>query len=294
MAEQIPHTQNQTTSYEVVSLSGEEPTATSAAASSPSLADTAAIPSPNPADTAAKPARIVAPPASNAAVRKCMQGNKRANTKPEQVVRAMLRDMGYTGYRLQWKKCPGHPDIAFPGRKIAIFVNGCFWHRCPYCTLPQPKSNNYYWQPKFDRNVERDRQTKEALEAEGWTVVVVWEHDLKKRWLEETSQFLYEVVSLEDPEQRAQVIARKEERAPQLRIIETEEKEAARIAREEAKTKAEAEKQARKEAREKARAEKAAAKAQAEAEKQARKEAREKARAQKAAAKAAASSSPNT
>ena len=65
-----------------------------------------------------------------------MQANKSKNTKPELLVRARLREAGYTGYRLHWKKAPGKPDICFPGRRVAIFVNGCFWHRCPHCALP--------------------------------------------------------------------------------------------------------------------------------------------------------------
>ncbi|MEE0262695.1 MAG: NUDIX domain-containing protein, partial [Collinsella sp.] len=73
-----------------------------------------------------------------AAIKKSMKGNKRANTKPELLVRQRLRAAGLTGYRLEWK-VPGKPDIAFPGRKIAIFVNGCFWHRCPKCNPSQPK-----------------------------------------------------------------------------------------------------------------------------------------------------------
>lgn len=141
--------------------------------------------------------------------RKCMKGNKRANTKPEQVVRQMLRQMGFPGYRLQWKKCPGHPDIAYPGRKIAIFVNGCFWHRCPICNLSIPKTNVDYWQAKFNRNVERDRRTYAALEEAGWTVVVIWEHELKKNNRDEVSQFLYEVVSLDDPQEREQLIRKR-------------------------------------------------------------------------------------
>ena len=69
------------------------------------------------------------------ATRKSMQGNKRRDTKPEIKVRQMLRAMGFTGYRCDWKKAPGRPDVAFVGRKKAIFVMGCFWHRCPACNL---------------------------------------------------------------------------------------------------------------------------------------------------------------
>ena len=112
------------------------------------------------------PAKLLAPPASNEAVRKSMKGNKRSNTKPELLERERLRAAGLTGYRLQWK-VPGHPDVAWPGKKVALFVNGCFWHRCPHCNLSLPKSNVEYWVVKFARNVERDEQSRAALEALG-------------------------------------------------------------------------------------------------------------------------------
>lgn len=133
---------------------------------------------------------IPAPAATNAHVRKSMQGNKRANTKPELIVRKMLRELGYPGYRLQWNKVPGHPDIVFPGRKLAILVNGCFWHRCPVCNPPDIKTHSAYWEAKFRRNVERDAQNQAALEQLGWTVVVIWEHELKKKNLEATRERL--------------------------------------------------------------------------------------------------------
>ena len=66
--------------------------------------------------------------------------------------RKTLREIGLSGYRLHWKKAAGRPDIAYPGRKIAIFVHGCFWHRCPYCDLPLPKSHPEFWSEKFKRN----------------------------------------------------------------------------------------------------------------------------------------------
>lgn len=148
---------------------------------------------------AKSPDPLSAPPAAtSAAVRKCMQGNKRRDTMPELKVRAILRELGYPGYRLDWKKAPGHPDVAYPGRRIALFVMGCFWHRCPTCNLPEPKSNVEYWRAKFARNVERDARTRAALEDMGWKVVVIWEHQLKKRELEATRRFLYEQVKRED------------------------------------------------------------------------------------------------
>lgn len=121
-----------------------------------------------------------APPALRDAVRKSMQGNKRNNTKPEILVRKVLRWAGLRGYRLQWK-APGRPDIAWPGKKVALFVNGCFWHRCPHCNPTMPKSHVEYWVVKFDRNVERDRRNYATLGDDGWHVHVVWECQLKKK-----------------------------------------------------------------------------------------------------------------
>ena len=131
------------------------------------------------------PAKLLAPPASNEAVRKSMKGNKRSNTKPELLVRARLRAAGLPGYRLQWK-VPGHPDVAWPGKRVALFVNGCFWHRCPHCKPSMPKSNVEYWVVKFERNVERDERSRAALEELGWTVHVIWECQLKKKTIDDT------------------------------------------------------------------------------------------------------------
>lgn len=86
-----------------------------------------------------------------------MSANKGKNTKPELSLRRALRQTGIRGYRLNWKKAPGRPDIAFPGRKIAIFVNGCFWHRCPYCHPGFPKSHRSLWRRKFVDNKRRDK-----------------------------------------------------------------------------------------------------------------------------------------
>lgn len=114
------------------------------------------------------------------AVRHVMQANKSKNTKPELLVRHALREAGLPGYRLHWKKCAGRPDICYPGRKVAIFVNGCFWHRCPHCNLPLPKSNVAFWEAKFARNQARDARNYAALVSDGWTVLIVWECALKR------------------------------------------------------------------------------------------------------------------
>ena len=150
---------------------------------------------------AARPAlpaarRIVPPPATNEHVRKSMKGNKRANTKPELLVRARLRAAGLGGYRLQWK-VPGRPDVAWPGKKTALFINGCFWHRCPRCKPRMPKSNVEYWVVKFQRNVERDERSVAELEALGWKVHVIWECQLKKKEIDATFAELLPVLAEE-------------------------------------------------------------------------------------------------
>ena len=120
------------------------------------------------------------PPPTNENVRRSMRSNKGKGTKPELIVRQMLRELGYPGYRLNWKKAPGHPDIAYPGRRIAIFVNGCFWHHCPRCDLPMPKSHYDFWQTKIERNIQRDERKNRELTEAGWTVITIWECELKK------------------------------------------------------------------------------------------------------------------
>lgn len=85
----------------------------------------------------------------------------------------MLREMGYPGYRLNWKKAPGRPDIAYPGRTIAKSVNGCFWHRYPRCNLPLPKSHTEFRQQKLERSIARDEEKTRASKALGWKVVTI-------------------------------------------------------------------------------------------------------------------------
>ena len=125
------------------------------------------------------------PPASSEAARNTMLANRSTDTGPEKAVRRMLREAGRTGYRLHWRidNADGRyicrPDIAYPGKKVAIFVHGCFWHRCPRCALALPKSNVEYWSGKFERNVERDRMKEAALLNLGWKVHTIWECDIE-------------------------------------------------------------------------------------------------------------------
>ena len=130
------------------------------------------------------------------ATRHVMQANKSKDTKPELMVRAALRAAGESGYRLHWKKAPGKPDICYPGRKLAIFVQGCFWHRCPYCTSTTPRTNAAFWEAKFARNRARDERDQGLLRDEGWTVLVVRECRLKKGRSERTLEALVTEVGL--------------------------------------------------------------------------------------------------
>ena len=127
-----------------------------------------------------KMSRLCNPPPTSDATIRVMKANKCKGTSPELQVRKLLREGGFPGYRINWKKAPGRPDIAYPGRKIAIFVNGCFWHRCPHCNLPLPKSNMEFWQEKFRRNVERDIRKTAELESDGWIVFTLWECEIRK------------------------------------------------------------------------------------------------------------------
>jgi len=119
------------------------------------------------------------PTPKSATVSRVMSANKSRNTKPELALRKLLWASSARGYRLHWKKAPGRPDIAFPGRGLAIFVHGCYWHRCPLCAYPLPKHNTDFWQQKFSRNVTRDQTKTRQLETLGWKVITVWECQLK-------------------------------------------------------------------------------------------------------------------
>ena len=108
-----------------------------------------------------------------------MRANRRTDTKPELALRHALHHLGYR-YRKDYRLDLANgrrvrPDIAFTARKVAVFVDGCFWHACPQHGT-QPKANEWYWSPKLLKNVERDRLNDAALDLAGWTVVRLWEH----------------------------------------------------------------------------------------------------------------------
>jgi len=108
-----------------------------------------------------------------------MRRVKGRDTGPEMTVRRLLTALG-ARYRLHRKDLPGKPDIVLPGRRLAIFVHGCFWHGHDCARGARvPKANRDYWLGKVARNRERDIASRAALEAAGWRVEVIWECDLK-------------------------------------------------------------------------------------------------------------------
>lgn len=112
---------------------------------------------------------------------RCMAAIKGKDTKPEMIVRKYLFSRGLR-FRVQVRKLPGKPDIVLPKYKTAIFVNGCFWHGhegCKYFRLP--KSNVEFWKEKIERNIERDKESMQALFDLGWKVVRVWECELRNK-----------------------------------------------------------------------------------------------------------------
>jgi DNA mismatch endonuclease (patch repair protein) len=97
------------------------------------------------------------------------------NTAPEELLRRALWALGLR-YRLR-PDLPGTPDLAFPGVRLAVFVDGCFWHGCP-SHYTAPVKNGAFWQAKLDRNMARDRRVDEELAARGWRSLRLWEHDV--------------------------------------------------------------------------------------------------------------------
>lgn len=117
------------------------------------------------------------PPPSDAAAAKRMTTQRRRDTGPEMEIRRRLHRRGYR-YRVD-ERLPGtrrRADLLFPRRRLAVFVDGCFWHRCPeHGSLP--KANRSWWEEKLNRNVARDRDTDSQLAALGWSVVRIWAHE---------------------------------------------------------------------------------------------------------------------
>jgi DNA mismatch endonuclease (patch repair protein) len=103
------------------------------------------------------------------------KGNKSTEIKLIEV----FHELGITGWRRNYR-VKGHPDFVFPERRIAVFVDGCFWHGHD-CRNTRPTSNTDFWAAKRERNIQRDAETTAAFERRGWTVLRIWECELKKK-----------------------------------------------------------------------------------------------------------------
>jgi DNA mismatch endonuclease (patch repair protein) len=116
-------------------------------------------------------------PAQRSALMAKVRGSGNAST--ELRLAALFRTLGITGWRRKFK-LPGKPDFVFPARKLAVFVDGCFWHGCPIHAT-QPKQNAEFWQTKISKNQARDRLVNRTLRAQGWRVLRIWEHELSRK-----------------------------------------------------------------------------------------------------------------
>ncbi len=124
-----------------------------------------------------------------------MQGNRRRDTDPEKQLRRRLHARGLR-YRVDHPLRPGgtrlvRPDVVFPRARVAVFVDGCFWHGCPEHFVA-PKSNTGYWGPKIEGNRVRDRATDARLAAEGWVVHRCWEHEPMEQVAERVERLVRE------------------------------------------------------------------------------------------------------
>ena len=116
-------------------------------------------------------------------------------TKPEELVRKNLFAQGFR-YRKNDSRLPGKPDIVLPKYRTVIFVNGCFWHKHEGCKyFVWPKNNAAFWREKILSNVERDQRNYERLQQMGWSIIVVWECELKKEVLSETINKIVQAIT---------------------------------------------------------------------------------------------------
>lgn len=116
---------------------------------------------------------------SKAARSRLMASIRAKDTRPEMLVRRYLHAAGLR-FRLHDRRLPGRPDIVLKRHRVAIFVNGCFWHRHVGCVLAtEPSSNVAFWAAKFEANVSRDARSQSDLEKLGWMPLIIWECEIK-------------------------------------------------------------------------------------------------------------------
>lgn len=108
-----------------------------------------------------------------------MRAIKSGDTSCELALRKAAWQAGLRGYRVHHRGALGKPDLAYTKHKVAVFVDGCFWHGCPGCSRI-PKTNSSYWQAKISRNIARGQKVTSGLNEQGWTVLRFWEHEIQK------------------------------------------------------------------------------------------------------------------
>ena len=149
--------------------------------------------------------------ASSPGVARSMRSNRRRDTRPELLVR---RALFATGLRFRVDFAPGsnrrrRADIVFTRTRLAVFIDGCFWHGCPIHGT-SPKLNADYWTPKLARNIERDRDTDQELRGDGWTVARYWEHEAPLSVAEEIRSL---VIDLQESKTMSQPSSKSRDRA---------------------------------------------------------------------------------
>lgn len=110
--------------------------------------------------------------------RRIMAAVKSKNTSPELGLRSALHAAGIRGWRIHYRRAPGTPDLAWPSLRVALFVDGAFWHGHP--SRHRPGRSGEYWDNKIARNVERDRAVDKSLEGSGWKVIRVWDFEIHR------------------------------------------------------------------------------------------------------------------
>lgn len=129
----------------------------------------------------------------NPAARSALMAKVRStgNRSTELQLETTLKQAHITGWKKHPKGILGRPDFYFPKANLVVFVDGCFWHACPRCMRPLPTSHAAYWTPKIDSNRRRDNRIRRRLRSQGFHVMRIWEHDIKRGlWLQRLQRML--------------------------------------------------------------------------------------------------------
>lgn len=120
------------------------------------------------------------PPASSTTTHRVMVSNRGRDTGLELKFRHALRESGLRGYRVNFRVGDARVDVAFPSVKLAILVNGCFWHHCRVCGFPIPKTHKDFWERKFLLTHQRDIRVRRLVKSRGWRLIEIWEHQIRE------------------------------------------------------------------------------------------------------------------